>query len=168
MPTFRTPRGFSLLEVLIAVLIFSLGLLGMAALMVVSVKTNQSAYVRTQATFVAESMANRMRGNLGEILAYSGSYTAGGGSNPCAATACNTAQIVTRDLWLFRQQMAEFLPASTATIRCDGTMLGNVMQAGASPFDGLCTILLNWSEATLERSAAGTPDTQTFAWVFQP
>ena len=41
--------GFTLLEVLVAVLIFSLGLVGLAGLMVISVKTNQSAYLRTQA-----------------------------------------------------------------------------------------------------------------------
>ena len=46
-------RGFTLLEVLIALLVFSLGLLGLAGLMVVSVKTNQSAYLRTQASFLA-------------------------------------------------------------------------------------------------------------------
>jgi len=53
-------RGFTLLEVLIALLIFSLGMLGLAGLMVVSVKTNQSAYQRTQASFLAQSMADRI------------------------------------------------------------------------------------------------------------
>ena len=47
------PRGFTILEVLIALLVFSLGLLGMAGLLVISVKTNHSAYLRTQASFMA-------------------------------------------------------------------------------------------------------------------
>ncbi len=53
-----------MLEVLIALLVFSLGLLGMAGLLIVSVKTNHSAYLRTQASFLAQSMADRMRANM--------------------------------------------------------------------------------------------------------
>lgn len=165
----KEPRGFSLLEVLIALVIFSLGLLGMAGLMVMSVKTNQSAYLRTQASFIAESMANRMRANLGHLTAYNDTYSGGGGSDPCAdGVACSTGQIVQRDAWLFQQQLEEFLPAATADIECDGTTLGTSQQSGASPFDGLCTISMAWSESTLDRTSDGSPDTQTFAWVFQP
>ncbi len=169
MPKMRGQHGFSLLEVLIALLIFSLGLLGMAALMVVSVKANQSAYVRTQASFIAEAMANRMRGNLANIPSYNDSYTPGAGSDPCTGgVPCSTSDIVAHDQWLCQQQMQEFLPNSSATIDCDGVLLGSGAQAASSPFDGLCTISLSWSEAALERSAGGNPDTQTFAWVFQP
>ena len=60
-------RGFTLLEVLIALLVFSLGLLGMAGLLIVSVKTNHSAYLRTQASFLAQSMADRMRSNMPHV-----------------------------------------------------------------------------------------------------
>ena len=56
-------NGFTLLEVMIALLVFSLGLLGMAGLLAVSVRTNHGAYLRTQATFLAQSMADRMRAN---------------------------------------------------------------------------------------------------------
>ncbi|MDE1962228.1 MAG: type IV pilus modification protein PilV, partial [Xanthomonadaceae bacterium] len=61
-------HGFTLLEVLIALLIFSLGVLGMAGLLAVSVRTNHSAYLRTQATFLAQSMADRMRANASWAL----------------------------------------------------------------------------------------------------
>ena len=60
----RSIRGFTLLEVLVAVLIFSLGLMGLAGLLAVSVKTNHAAYMRTQATFLAQGMADRMRANV--------------------------------------------------------------------------------------------------------
>ncbi len=41
-------RGVSLIEVLMAVLIFSIGLIGLAGLMVISTRSNHSAYLRTQ------------------------------------------------------------------------------------------------------------------------
>ena len=162
-------NGFTLMEVLIALLIFSLGMLGLAGLMVVSVKTNHSAYLRTQASFIAQSMANRMRSNLGLILDYNGTYAGAGGADPCAAgVACSNPNIVIRDIWQFREQISTFLPNPTATINCDGTSLGSAAQAGSAPFNGLCTVSLTWSEGTLKRDAVGAATPQTFAWVFQP
>ena len=85
MAALHKSRGFTLLEVLIALLVFSLGLLGLAGLMIMSVKTNHSAYLRTQATFLAESMADRMRADPMAIWAssYNGNYPATA-SDPCA------------------------------------------------------------------------------------
>lgn len=162
-------RGFTLMEVLIALLIFSLGMLGLAGLMVVSVKTNHSAFLRTQASFIAQSMANQMRSNLGQILNYNGVYAGAGGSDPCASgAACTNTNIVARDIWQFRDQISTFLPNPTATINCVGASLGSPAQAGTAPFDGLCTLSLTWSEGTLERDGTGAATPQTFAWVFQP
>ncbi len=54
-------RGFTLLEVLIALLILSIGLLGLAALQTVGLRSNQMAVMRTQATHQAYDMTDRMR-----------------------------------------------------------------------------------------------------------
>lgn len=172
----RLQRGFTLIEVMVALLIFSLGLMGMAGLMVLSVKTNQSAYLRTQASFLAQSMADRMRVNRSQIAAYVGTYNSGtAGSDPCASgAACPPAQMVLRDRAVWSQQMITFLPNPTATIACNGAVLGTAAQAGASPYNGLCTLNIEWDESTLARGtlaatpAAAAPNRQTFAWVFQP
>ena len=65
-------RGVTLLEVMVSVLVFSVGLLGMAGLMLVSQRTNHSAFLRTQAGFLAQGMIDRMRANPGGVWA--GSY----------------------------------------------------------------------------------------------
>jgi type IV pilus assembly protein PilV len=167
---FRRYRGFSLLEVLIALLIFSLGLLGMAGLMVVSVKTNQSAYLRTQASFLAQSMVDRIRMNLGQVNDYNGEYgedtveDAGCG----AAEPCSPEEIAERDKAIWSQQLVDSLPNATASIDCDGESLGNSAQLGAAPYSGLCTFTIQWDETSLTRSATSSPNEQTFAWVFQP
>ena len=162
-------RGFSLLEVLIALLIFSLGLLGLAGLMVVSVKTNHSAYLRTQASFLAQSMADRMRANIGQINDYAGDYDSSTtGGDTCEDSSCTPDELVARDKAVWSQQLVDSLPNPDATIACNGAPLGTAIHLGAAPYNGLCTFTINWSEATLDRNGAGTPDPQTFAWVFQP
>jgi len=57
--------GFTLIEVLVAVLILSIGFLGMAALQITALKNNQSAIQRSQATILAYSMMDEMRANKG-------------------------------------------------------------------------------------------------------
>lgn len=164
----RLVRGFTLLEVLIALLIFSLGLMGMAALMVLSVRTNQSAFLRTQATFLAQSMLDRMRSNLGRITDYAISYPAPG-TDPCASGAsCNPSQVAAHDIALWSTQLTDSLPNATALIECNGAALGTGPQIGSAPYDGQCTMTIQWSEASLESTNTGAPATQTFAWVFQP
>lgn len=63
-------RGFTLLEVLIAMLILSFGLLGLAALQAYSVKANQSANFRSQATALAGMMLDNIRANRSNIANY--------------------------------------------------------------------------------------------------
>lgn len=164
-------RGFTLLEVLIALLVFSLGLLGLAGLMVVSVKTNQSAYLRTQASFLAQSMADRMRANTGQINAYAGDYDASTvGPESCATSSCDPVQLVARDRAVWSGQLVQSMPSGvTAHIECNGTVLGTPATSGAATYDGTCSFLIQWAEANLDRTSnASAPPTQTFAWVFQP
>ncbi len=54
-------RGSSLIEVLIAVVIISVGLLSVAALQTMALKSNQGSYYRSQATFLAYDLADRIR-----------------------------------------------------------------------------------------------------------
>jgi len=63
-------RGFTLLEVLIALLVLSFGLLGLAALQAYSVKANQSANFRSQATALANMMLDSIRANRGSLGEY--------------------------------------------------------------------------------------------------
>jgi type IV pilus assembly protein PilV len=57
-------RGFTLLEVLIALLVLSIGLLGLASLQTVGLRSNTMATTRTHATQLAYDISDRMRANL--------------------------------------------------------------------------------------------------------
>jgi len=60
---FAGAQGFALIELLAAVVILAIGLLGMAGLQTTGLSANQSAYFRTQATNAISDIADRMRAN---------------------------------------------------------------------------------------------------------
>lgn len=78
--------GFSLVEVLAALIVLSVGMLGLAALGIAGVRTTRAAIFHTQAVTLAADMADRMRANREPAAAYdcSGSCEAGAGGNDVA------------------------------------------------------------------------------------
>jgi type IV pilus assembly protein PilV len=70
----QTQSGFTLVEVLVAVVVLAVGLLGLAGLQVTSVRFNNSAYLRSQATNLAYDIADRIRANRSVALASPGAY----------------------------------------------------------------------------------------------
>ena len=64
----RIAHGFTLLEVMIAVLVLSLGLLGLAGLQAYSMRNNQSANYRTQATNLAYQLLDMARSHRGVVV----------------------------------------------------------------------------------------------------
>jgi len=103
-------RGFSLIEVLIAVLILGIGLLGVASLQVVGLQNNQGAYVQSQATTLAYQITDAMRAN--RQAAVGGSYNIGMGANAPTGTS-----VAAQDLqdWVFN--VRELLPDGQGAIR---------------------------------------------------
>jgi type IV pilus assembly protein PilV len=68
----RKVRGFTLVEVLIALIVLSIGLLGIAAMYVETLRANRSALVRTQAIALASDLADRIRANRAPADNYTG------------------------------------------------------------------------------------------------
>jgi type IV pilus assembly protein PilV len=66
----RDQRGVTLLEVLVSVLVLSVGLLGYAGLQMISLKNNNSAYQRSQATLLTNDIMDRMRANRPNLASY--------------------------------------------------------------------------------------------------
>jgi len=78
--TVHTQRGFTLLEVMITLVVFAIGMLGMAAMQVISKKNNFDAAQRTAATALAYDIVERMRANPTQLVEYAGNQ----GSPPTA------------------------------------------------------------------------------------
>ena len=120
--TKRSPgqAGMSLIEVLVTVLVLSVGLLGIAALQFVSKRSNFEALQRTTATMLAYDILERMRANPGVLETYAANqeasivtpmpnldgYEALGEPSPdCKATACNATQLTDHDKWEWVQTL---------------------------------------------------------------
>lgn len=78
-------RGFSMIELLVALMVLSIGMLGIAALMVTSMRNAQSANQRTQAVNLAYEITDVIRANLNNAMY----YHSVGFNDP--ATACTQA-----------------------------------------------------------------------------
>ena len=178
----RHTQGFTLLEVMVALAIFSVGLLGLGGLLVVSIKTNHSAYNRTQATFLAQTMADRIRANRMGLWTnlYNGDYssaTAAAPANTCeGASGCSVEDAVKRDKAIWSSQLVAFLPNVAANIQCAphaaAVPVSTEQRRGDPPFDGLCRMWITWSEAVIDTDkdlgGGSSRQEQRFAWVFQP
>jgi type IV pilus assembly protein PilV len=169
-------RGVSLIEVMMAVLIFSIGLIGLASLMVMATRSNHAAYLRTQVTFLANSMAGRMSAN--PIAVWGGKYN--NSAYPVSSTsvgcgsgaACSPDELATYDQRRWSAQLRTFLPNPVATITCTGT--GDVgydptsQLAMRPPYGGNCEMVVKWTERQAGDTSKRGSVTQTFTWEFQP
>ena len=114
-------RGFSLIEVLVALLVLSIGLLGLAALQTTSLQYNTGSYFRTQATFLAYDILDRMRANSGAVVDSDGN----GYDQPtssavtitvnCDTTSCTSADLATYDVRRLYDRAVATLPNAAAT-----------------------------------------------------
>lgn len=128
--------GFTLLEVLIALIILAVGLLGMASLTVHSMQSNQSAYMRSQASVLAYDMADRMRTNyIGATTTTT--YTAATATAPSCPSGCSPSEQAQLDVAQWRAALQSSMPGATATI--------TRTSAGADIFAYQITI--NWTDA---------------------
>lgn len=108
--------GFTLIEVLIAMVVLAVGLLGLAALQATSLRNNQSAYFRSQATQLAYDIADRVRANP------TGNYNNQAASaDNCVTNACTPAQMAGYDLAQWNAQLANQLPMGVGIICIDST-----------------------------------------------
>jgi type IV pilus assembly protein PilV len=175
MRTMARQRGVSLIEVLMAVLIFSVGLIGLAGLLVMASRSNQAAYLRTQVTFLAGNMADRMRANPIGLWtgAYDGEAKADAGIKACtAAVACTPAEVAARDRAAWATLLATVVPDAKAAIKCNRDPAGFTLSPDQinmrPPFGGSCAMTVQWSERKAGDKGHSEAATQTFAWVFQP
>lgn len=125
--TTHTQKGATLIEVLVAMVILSIGLLGLAGLQATSIQSNQGAYYRSQATILAADITDRMRAN--RKAARAGAYTLA----ELKSAHTTTTTRADKDLNEWLAQVAR-LPAGKARIQRDNAT-------------ALVTITINWDDS---------------------
>ncbi|HEX20316.1 MAG TPA: type IV pilus modification protein PilV [Acidiferrobacteraceae bacterium] len=104
MTHLKRNKGFSLLEVLIALGVLAIGLLGLAAMQTMGLKFNHESYQRTQATILLYGMVDRIRANpkgdytaAGAGFGYTATAPATSPANKCYVGTCTTSEIAVYD-----------------------------------------------------------------------
>jgi type IV pilus assembly protein PilV len=128
--------GFTLIEVLVATLVLTVGLLGLAGLQITNLVNNRSAYNRSQTTIVAYDLADRMRANAAGVAA--STYTtvlpaaAAAKANCLTTTGCASASdMAENDLYEWNRMLSATLPSGVGSIAVSG---------------GVFTITIRWDD----------------------
>ena len=120
----KNDKGFTMIEVLIALLVLSIGLLGLAALQANGLRSNFGAYARSQAVILANDMTDRIRANptaAGAAGLYN-NINAPVADPGCLLADCTTAQIALHDTAVWYDSLQNALPNGTGTVTGDGTV----------------------------------------------
>jgi type IV pilus assembly protein PilV len=119
----RQVAGFTMVEVLVAVLLLAVGLVGALAMQAHAMRTRQESALLTEAMQAAATLADRIRANAAQSSAYLGfefdaATAVAAGDVPaaadCSVAECDAAALAQYDLGAFRQQLQSSLPAARA------------------------------------------------------
>ncbi len=112
-------KGLTLIEVLISLIVLSIGILGLTTLQTASLNFNAVANQRTQATVLAYDMADRMRANRQAALG--GEYDiAFEDPTPACAAPATAGTVAAQDISAWRMALACRLPLATGSIARNG------------------------------------------------
>ncbi|WP_432382979.1 type IV pilus modification protein PilV [Duganella sp. P38] len=116
-------RGFTLLEILIAVLVLSVGIIGGVGLQLGALRARHQSLLLSHATQLAASLAERMRANPSQSATYlTLNYDALAEPSPaapsslCDGSACDAAQLAQADIYDAKVLARQHLPAGRVLI----------------------------------------------------
>ncbi|MFV2091203.1 MAG: type IV pilus modification protein PilV [Pseudomonadales bacterium] len=153
-------RGLSMIELLVAVLVLSIGVLGITALQMVSLQNNRGALFRAEAVQLAYDMMDRIRANPaggipGQAYGGLGLTTAPPASADCMANNCSETQMVLFDQALWKCSLGGFnTDAGCVAFRAAGVLPPEADQPGLPNGDGsiavsgagVVTVSVTWQE----------------------
>ena len=151
-----TQSGFSLIEVLIALVVLSIGLIGMAGIQQAGVRNNHNALLHSQASMLAYEIGDMMRSNMIEVEF--GNYNVADGIFPTESSICASTELVTavncssQEMAIFHlkrwsEHLEQRLPEGSGTIFCqdiDDTFNQNSCSPGST-----VVIEVSWTESDI-------------------
>ena len=150
--------GFTLLEVLIALVVLSIGLLGIAALQGVGIRSSHGAYLTSQASLLAYDIADRIRANP-SMVPQSGAIATAAGDCELDTSGLNLAD-ADRAEWSCSVQT--LLPSGSGSINRAPHPNPDAALAGISRY----TIDLEWADLQALELRVETED-ETVTWTYQ-
>ena len=110
----RHTSGFTLIEVLIALIVISVGMLGIAGLYLHSIQAGRTSVFRHQAITLAGDIADRIRANPSAGV----NYQATGQDHGCinGTVNCTPTEMAQNDIAVWDAQAAQSLPGGQVAI----------------------------------------------------
>jgi type IV pilus assembly protein PilV len=134
----RRDSGFTLVEILVALIVLSIGMLGIAALYLESLRAGRSALIRTDAVNLAADLGDRIRANRVPANAYAC-------PSPCIDPSVGGNDVADTDLTQWLAAIAARLPDGAGAV---------VFAAGTATTPDVYTITVSWRELGLDEPIA--------------
>jgi type IV pilus assembly protein PilV len=150
--SYQEQQGFTLIEALVAFLILSVGMLGIASLQTLSLKAGNTAMYRTAAVMKVDEIVENMRANQSAITSYSAGTSDPGADNGCrqsastAASVCTIDELAKDDVFHWKDSLKTVLPATAAT-----TASIVVIPPVAPEVLSTVAVTVNWSERDVDK-----------------
>jgi len=157
-------QGFTLMEVMIAAFVLSVGMLGSTAMMLRGMQEADSTNYDAIAAQSAMNMAERMRGNITGVIA--GDYDAKTSTTvaiDCSSALCNSTGVANYHLYIWGTELNDLMPSNAAA-----TGKVDVLVIGTATTDPTYTITVNWNSNQRTGTDTATLQTQTYEMIFQP
>lgn len=157
-------HGIALIEVLISLLLVSIGFIALAGLQANGIRANYRAYNWTQVSHRAYEMADRMRANaMGVTAGAYDSLTTVPADPSCIATGCTPLQLAQTDYLQFLNATIAQLPLGNAVVCLDSTPNDGTPAAPQCDGSGLIYAIKIWWDA--DRTGALPSNPQFFLQV---
>ncbi len=161
-------RGFSLLELLVTLVVLSIGLLGIGLMQTTNLGLTKTAYSRTQAMLLAGDIADRIRANETYAANYVTSSLTTRATPACVAgNNCAGPALAASDIQDWSNRILAEFPGG------QGVILNSTSTATACPgytataiAAGFMRVLITWNESATSTGAQTTGDCYQFDFVF--
>lgn len=170
----RTQTGVGLIEVLIALVVTAVGLLGVAKMQALAIASTNTTSARSLIALQAQSLAAAMHANeqyWGNATSLTVTVTGSGitsttdsslstqGSTACVDATCTAAVMASADLTNYGSMMASLVPSGSTTVTCTSTPV-------------TCQVLVSWTEVPLGlntgSNATTTSQAMDYSLLVQP
>jgi type IV pilus assembly protein PilV len=138
----------TLVEILTAILVIGVGLVGVASLSLANVRTTISGYIQSQATILGDELADTMRANLAAYESADFSSTPASTTKYClTGTICNANEQARYDIQKWLENIGATLPGGVAAICMDSTPDDGQPGSLACDGAGMNTVKIFWLDS---------------------
>jgi len=163
MNKLKTNQGFTLIEVMVALFILTVGMMGSTAMML---RSQQQAEETSTETIVAQrawNIAELLRASIsnvsqtsGDTLIFPVTISPGGTAPACISTGCSGSGMIDLTTFLIGMELETFLPTESPTAK--------ISQLAGDAINPVLQVDVTWNKLIADGSEA----TQTYTLIFQP